>query len=690
MSALTSFAASLRARRQSTPSDRGAILVLSALVMILLLLIAAFATDLGAWYRQGQSQQRAADVGSLNGIQTYQAEIRQDFSDMGVSAWDDIASNTVRRDLETKAMEEAVNSVVGLFEAAGVSISNPATYNIDPPPSGESTATITADDGTVIVITRNLNAEMILTVSKPGQQYFSSLIRDAPDIVRESTSTLSNCGAVCRIPIEINPPFTGFQATGKGDGYGPLLYGEEEIWAVNHHNFGSQGDIICMDRETQAPCRADGQHYALGNYQTGNRPVEYIDVDNFGATGKIYFASSIKDSKRSGLACFDVVARRFCNTPYVDLFDMGTAQWPNTINASGPWEYNGKLYVLAQDGQLGCVTKAMTTCGIWETAAFGHPNSPNLLTETQIAHGEQLGSKLYVSQDTYVGQIFHCWDFATSAPCWGGTVHFVGYMGSGSDDHLTHFRYSSTGVETGICTSDIIGQRNACVSLDGSAVTEIVGLKEHLKPLKQDWGGDAITWNKERTFFAGGNSNRIACWDWTTNSACQDVTTANPAVASLGILNVYEFAGKKDVAPYGFAQVSEFCIIGLGHNSIFYSFNPKGMSSCVDTEVETKIEPCTCANGDNKWGEVQIPDELLNMVDDLVATVRYDNGTQVLTDVDLIAEGGVLDLSPADPNADFLWLKLEVKSRLNLDGTPVWTDPITADLQLVVQPTLTD
>lgn len=650
--------------------ERGAVLILTALVILLLLSIAAFATDLAAWYQQGQMQQREADVASLNGVETYNGVVHLEFDNAGVNAWDQLsASDAVV--IETAAMEAAIDALTLLLEASGLEFTNPAVYVIAPPPGGTSTATLTSDDGTIVTITRSPDSEMTVSISAAGTQYFSSLFRDAPEIVRSSTSQLSNCGAECNIPIVLNPPFAGFQATGQGDGYGPLLYGDEEVWAVNHHNRGSEGDIICMDRDTEAACKADGTQFPLGDRLTGNRPVEYIDVPN----SKIYFASADQTALRSGLACFDVAARAWCGTQFVELFDFGGHSWPNTINVTGPWEYNNQLYVFAQNGELACVNKDMTTCGTWQTASFGGPDTPTLLGGNHIVHGEQLGSKIYFSQDSGAGQIFHCWDFATATSCWTGT-QLAAYLGTGGDDHLTHFRYDTAGTVNGICTTDIIQLRNACVNLAGTTITEIAALNTHLGPLSANWGGDTITWENKHTFFAGGNSDQLACWSWETNTGC-------------GLIDASVLVdGGPQVSPYGFSQISAKCIIGLGHRSIFFSFNPVGMGPCVDTKVETTIYPCVCADSSNRWGEVQLSSELMAMVDTLLATVTAPDGTVLLNQVDLVASNGFLDLTGVDQSITHLQLLLEVDSKLDVNGDPMWTDPIVSELELVVQPTL--
>ena len=60
----------------------------------------------------------------------------------------------------------------------------------------------------------------------------------------------------------------------------------------------------------------------------------------------------------------------------------------------------------------------------------------------------------------------------------------------------------------------------------------------------------------------------------------------------------------------------------------------------------------------------------------------------MLDGVDLLANGGLLDLSGADPSAATLDLVLDVRSKVDGSGNPIWTEPISTELQLLVQPTL--
>ena len=160
--------------------ERGAILILTALIMIVLLLIAAFATDLGAWYRQGQEQQRAADVASLNGIQAYDASLKQYIEGKGASSFADL-SPAEQAEAEQAAMQAALDAITGALAAGGLGVSNTPTLASATPPA-VSNASVTADDGSIIQITRDENNQMFVSVSQQGSQYFSNFVRDAPTI----------------------------------------------------------------------------------------------------------------------------------------------------------------------------------------------------------------------------------------------------------------------------------------------------------------------------------------------------------------------------------------------------------------------------------------------------------------------------------------------------------------------------
>ena len=382
---------------------------------------------------------------------------------------------------------------------------------------------------------------------------------------------------------------------------------------------------------------------------------------------------------KSGLACFSVATRSYCSTPFRPLWDQTTNAFPATVNATGPWVRGDKLYVINQAGTLACVhADTMNTCGSWNTAAFGHSALPALGDAPQLINGEQDGSKVYITHYVGTGVVFHCWDLATNSVCASWTTPRLAPTLVGDDDsRITFFKFdSATHQPNGICVASIGVDAHACYDLAGNGPSTVPGLTTQLSYLKNTWTGDSHSWQGRRTFFAGGNSDTTACWDWESVSACGRIDH----LADLGVTT----------NPYAFGELSSECIIGLGHESQFFSFNPVGMTNCVDTSTTTTINPCQCTQGSgNRWGVLEVPPDLLNDVDAITATVIAPDGTTVLfNQVDLLASGGQLDLANVDQSYGFLTLVLEVQSKLDVNGDPQWSNPYTADLAVVVQPTL--
>ncbi len=737
------FLSKLQSRYARTDSERGAILVLTALVMMLLLFIAAFSTDLGAWYRQGQEQQRAADVGALNGVQAYDSAVKAYFAELEalapagveINSWDDL---TLAQQLEAeeRGLRAAASTIIGLLETSGLSFSDPGSGVLAADPTDESltsTWTIVADDGTQVIITRSFVSAGVdsmgdpitgraidVQVVAPGEQYFSNVLRDAPEIERSAQSVLSNCGAVCERTLTINPPFAGFSAASSGDGYAPLPFdadpsqpGFEEIWATNHHTNGSNNfHFLCFDSDAGAPCTGGNEKTRI-RHSNGNRPVEYVH------DGKIYYAAQEVGDANGGIGCFDMAARAYCATDFVELFPGGSisnAGWTRGsayLGLHGPWEWNGNLYIVNQAGVMGCAVRAtMQPCGTTTFDTLGTSrkdlNGNNVLpaaTNGQhwVSHGEQLGSEVYLTHNGPGGVLFQCVDLNTRNSCWGGTTRWQPVLdpeqgGVGGDNNLTFLRYNTAQVPTQICNVQIESGNNRCYNVsNGNGGTSITGMQAFFQTnigQHGSWGGDAFNWQDRRTFFAGGSSRRIVCWSWETG------TNGAPCPGQAVVQTNNAFTGAGDARTYGFAQVTVNCLVALGHDNVFYSFNPVGLNACVDADVVTDIEPCECADGGNRWGQVRLPAELLNQVEELYATLSITDPNVVpgttaflpeLDRVPLHLNGGVINLSNVPDSVDRLFLNLEVTAAIDLStGLPEWTEPIDADLQISVQPTLTN
>lgn len=727
-------------------SERGTILLLTAILMLVMLVVAAFATDVGAWYRQGQEQQRSADLGSLNGIQAYEGVRRDEFAlhitAAGTSAqsWADIPSQTDRENIDHLALEAAVQAVIGMLEASGHPVtqgpSNPLYEHptgIDPYPTDasgtplpvpSSSVEITTDDGLTITITRTPDLTISVTIRQNANQYFSSMVSDAPEIERTSVATLSNCGAICDVPFTINPPFLGFSGAGSGDGFKPLLYpANNEVWAVNHHRIKddvtpdpatgqSRGEIICMNQTTRTFCDDNGDgfidnssavregRYSLGTLETHNRPAEeYLDI----STGKMYFVARNWATGETGLVCFNTNSKSYCGFDKVFDQNMRDSNWNAIVNATGPWVYQNELYVMGQNGTLECRRLDLSNCSgtySWNTAGKTSGLLPELDPDeavvgripTTFVNGERVGSRIYFTHilNGADGVVFHCWDLDAENSCgWPAVVHSTVLTGR-EDTRQTFLSYAGS-TASGICVADIDMALHLCVSPSGTTNFTVPGLNTHLTNIADHpdhaglWLGDTFTWQgdagERRTFFAGGNSNKTACWDWSSG-ACGILDHDRPTDTA------------HRTYPYAYTLVSNDCIMGLGDQSVYFSFKPDSLTVCVDTTVSVDLAPCDCANSvDKRWGVIELPQELLDQVNSLEGTVRDAAGNPIspaLTSVDLLASGGQLDLSGISPAVTYLELYLEVEAKLDANGVPSWVNPINSELHLVVQPTLTD
>ena len=665
-----------RGRRGS--DDRGAVAVLSALLMVMLLVIVSFSTDLGGWYVQGQQQQATADAAALVGLQAYDESISDYVAGAGVTSYAEL-SPAQQETAEHQAMQDTVDAIVAQMTANGTTFASSTT--IVPacclPPPGFSTVVLTTDDGTTVTITRDPQNHMSVELSKKGDQYFSGVLRDAPTVIRTGTAAFSNCGATCSIPVELEPPFSGFAAAGSGDGFNPLIYGDE-VWTINHHvRTPGEGEIVCMDMTTGAPCTPVGT-FSLGELQTGARPVDFIDT----AGGRLFFAARKPSKEDTGIACFDLVTRAFCvkDDGWKNLWDQKTTtDFPAVLNGNGPFAWTHpvdglQLYMLNQEGKLKCIKAydIFGSCGSKNTAAEGHAAMPDREDTPSIINGEVVGDKAYFTHIVPTGVMFHCWDFLEEAECLEWSTPSLVTTLTGTDEQmLTHLRYDAfTNQPNGICVTNLDLDNNACFDFNGNGPTSVPGLSTAVAILDNTWAGDTISWQGKRTFFAGGNSNKTGCWDWETGASCGTLTH-DPGTH-----------------PYAYTLLAPDCILGLGHGSTYFSFDPVTLSPCSETTTETTINPCTCIDGAARWGEMEVPQELTAKIQTLTVTVAEPDGTLVVDGKDLLADP-TIDLSGADPMASHLDATFEAESALNPDGSPKWNSPIEIDLELRVQPTLT-
>jgi len=702
----------LKSRRSRSHDERGAILILTALMIILLLMIAAFATDLAAWYRQGQEQQRAADVAALNSVQAYDSELKSYLVTKGKDSFADL-TGAEQDEVTILAVQDAVDAMIGSLAAGGTTIQySPTidgTYLTDPL---LITVPLTATDGSTITMTFDrIGVSFDVTVERPGEQYFSTVLNgSSPTLSRSASAKVANCNADCSRDIVLDPPFQGFTAAAKGDGYRPLVGENGKVYAVNHHAAGSNGSIVCMDSSLKPVARCSGWDPPPNNqYYTHNKSDDYID----NARDKIYFPAYRSSTGQVGIACISTTSSHtWC--PFTPLANYsrpgsGTAYIPIT----GLWVFPGataaqdRMFSLTQDGQIHCIyidsigtSNPRCTGYPKATAVSGKSGLPSMTSSSRYPRmvlGEVINGKIYSYHDNYSSSSgttpygwFACWNPATDSSCSGfGAVNNNSLYDDRSRE-IKFTRHNTTGSPTGFCiaprTSSASEFRHTCVSLSGSIQGQIPNLNSTFADFPYRTGsdpslyGEGFTFDGRRLFFGQVDNNtsmgnqKIYCYDWELQTPCPNGSTPG------------SFVGEQ---VYGMVKISDECALGIGHSSTMYSFSVNSLSECTGTTVNLTIYPCLCADGvETRFGVLALPPGLQSQLLSAVGTVTPSPSSGLPTTThDLLASDWDLSSYNGQPSLE---LEIAVESKKNGAGDLLWTTPFTANLALTTQPTLAE
>jgi len=655
--------AELFARTRNEESDRGAVLVLTALVMMLLLIIAAFATDLGAWYRQGQEQQRAADVGALNGVQAYDRGVKEYFAANGYNNWNEVITPQAQQEAELAGLQEAAETIIGLLEAGGLTFSNPGVGSPAADPtdtSSTSTYTLVADDGTEVVITRSWvvtgqdaggvdvwGRSISVEVIAPGDQYFSNIVRDAPQISRAASSVLSNCDSDCGEDIELNPPLRGFNAAGSGDGYRPLVdIDEERVWLMNHLFDSSEWtdiipslgwqQIVCMDARAEAQCNdwapLDKEFYGFVI------PTEAIDLDRdrlyYGGMGQAVAQNG--QGRRTGTCSGGRFNNYLQNCDFfvacVDTTPAGRGHCPPTkiadnFKGGGPWLINDKLWAVSAEGRMFCIdpdkiSQNTNGNGIsvnpWcagynangtATVATGHVGTLAPSHWRSLIIGDVIedsaGRELLIMYHGFRNK-FHCWDTVRNQNCAGfglvdGGTDYPAYQTNSGQRYYRYasrfFRYDTNQNVIGWCLSrsdqqvSVGALRHTCIDANGTKTSNPVAGVQNTQVDARVWT-QYFTWNGPNGESKMYYSNYRAVYTGSADTgliACHDWTTGLPcATGSVDAGSSIDF--------YAFSEFTPACYVGVGDTSKFYSFSAETGGPCSSSQVKQTIGPCPCGS----------------------------------------------------------------------------------------------
>lgn len=227
------------------PQERGAVLVLVATMMLVLLVAAGLAVDISSRQRQGQELQNIADAAAL----------------AGATAW----------------------NVTGDQGAALAAIDEIATQNG------------LGDEVTVEASFPNVTEVDVVLVNNDPDVYFGAVVGLNGKIERDASASLITCADNCESTHPIPPPLGTVQVAGTGDGFTPILH-NDRIYAVNHND--DTASIQCVDRHTQDRCWPTAKDLTSPLTKTANTFQSYLHDD------RLFTVTHLQDTVY--LTCFNL------------------------------------------------------------------------------------------------------------------------------------------------------------------------------------------------------------------------------------------------------------------------------------------------------------------------------------------------------------------------------------------------
>lgn len=595
-------------------NERGAVLLIVAMMTIILIVSAGFAVDIGAWYTRAEELQQAVDSAALAGSADYVA-----------SGYDE---GVARAKIDEVLLQNGIDPTDPTKRIV-------ATYDAV---TGEVSVSVGDDDVDV---------------------FFSRIIQANMGIERSAVARLDICGASCIQELEIPEPLSAATIAGSGDGWAPILIGDR-VFAINHHSaVETGGDIVCVDRATQAICTGYPKNIAplqpAGTDWTV--PVAVVGSQIF------YHAQRAADLV---LGCFDTGNDAACGGGHIVLSSA-------LADPGGDHDYQsrGGGTILAGDGNIYVFSEEQTFCV--DPAAYatctGFPQA-NGFADAGIVAGTlsgaqqssiQIGTRIYVShtwnlEQASLGVRLHCWDTALGAvgdACTGfGAVQVHATGDPSSSGRLFALRApngggAGPGVAYGVCSIQLIDV--VCVDLDGIALPDPADFESGwatLSPVKI--GTPFFHDRSNRLFVPSRSTNQTYCYDFNTQSNC--------GITSGGLTGDYAYTSEGD------------CIYGLGHESLFWTFDPELNQGCRSAVTTAQIYSCVCADGTKHWGSVAFGGDLdsifgpFETVEVIVAAPAPDNTEYI--NMSLMDTDGIIDLAAVPTTHDYLNIEIIVTAKL--------------------------
>jgi len=601
------------------PHERGAVLMLLAILMFVIMVSGALAVDISALERRGQTLQNIADAAALGASTTW------------VSTGDQMAA--------TEVMME-------LFDQNGLDIAS-------------------SDVSAQISFPSDNEVEVTLIDSSPDV-YLAGILGFGSSLERDASAELVACDSDCGIDVELGRPFSSLTALGNGDGYRPISVGNR-LYGINHHGT----DISCIDRITLSGCFAPRSAFPSSSDAISDQLVTTATVGT-----RIWWTA--QERTRLALFCWETVTETPCSTVRTVQWSTRADHLGDQYRqrGGGMAEFGGRLFVFTDDHRVHCFDPGP------EQFCPGYPQSTDLAGSVNPwnPYYEQTGSGIDRIVDKESGRIYYamraresgggvqegtwldCWNASTNSKCASFTPNRIHASGNRRTGRL-FFYHNTQGDIEGVCSTGI--SEITCTDLNGNDAS---WLESALFDLEQNLPQPSDYSKAHGTHMYHPPTNRlfltkprwmstITCWDFTTQSMCG---------------TLYGSQNGMPTSDYGFIY-EDNCLFALGHTSIFWSFTADLEPGCPGSTAVARIDRCSCSDG-QRWGIIEFdfaPGEFdtfdVQILDPAGNVVLPADGTSVIS----LADGDAqIDLDELPLTYEYLQVSVYAEP----NGSDPWSD----------------
>ncbi len=527
--------------------ERGAVLALVAVMIMVVLGSAALAVDLAALDRRGQQLQSVADAASLGAVATW------------VSTGDASAAAETTREL---------------IIANG--FGGEVAYAIQTPSANELMVTVTDES---------------------PQLFLTSIIGAGGTIERAATAYLAECVSPCGLHVDVPAPGTSITPSQPIDGFAPILVGAK-VYSISR----SGNQIACLDRVLAQDCPGYPRWaFPMGDTYTDRLPHTAV------VGTQIWFLA--QHSHGLYLRCWQTITETPCVdehliAPEPSAFSLGHEY----VSRGGGLAHLGdRLFVYADNHTVHCFDLSWKApCS--EYGPDGLPAANVDLDAADPTMGtsgsgidrlvDEANARIYfaipivdnelTALEGTPGVTVRCWDAITHGPCGSGLELDIAFGASPTDGRL-FFHRSVDGNPTAVCVVLIEVIRCADLDLDATAYAATVAesatrplhdaLAIHL-PTSENSHVGITHWNQHtnRLYVPGSTgSSYAACFDFVDSDLCGFERLVADGVA---------------VRPFGFASDGT-CVLAFGRGPLA-SFTRDLQSTCLDIAFSQRLYPCTC------------------------------------------------------------------------------------------------